>query len=123
MAINTISNSGSQSAAPLPAAPVAQGGAPAPVPGRAPAVAPQPPPHQQSIPAQVQKAVESMKQMIESTAPNSLAFSVDDSTGKTIVRITDAQTGEMIRQIPSEELLAIARSLDKMQGMLLQQKA
>jgi uncharacterized FlaG/YvyC family protein len=29
----------------------------------------------------------------------------------------------MIRQIPSKELLEIARSLDKMQGMLLQQKA
>ena len=52
-----------------------------------------------------------MKQMIESTAPNSLAFSIDDESGKTIARVTDAQTGEMIRQIPSKELLEIARSL------------
>ena len=89
----------------------------------APAVKPTPAPVQQPQPAQVQKAIESFRQQIETKAPNSLAFSVDSSNGKTIVRITDAKTGEMIRQIPSEELLAIARSLDKMQGMLLQQKA
>ena len=41
----------------------------------------------------------------------------------TIVRITDGETGEMIRQIPSEEMLEIARSLDKMQGLLLRQEA
>jgi len=29
----------------------------------------------------------------------------------------------LIRQIPSEELLAIAKSLDRMQGLLLNQKA
>ena len=115
MAISTIGNSGN---APLPAAPQ---GAPAPV--RAPAPVPEPVPQQQLSQAQTQRAVESLRKMIDSAAPNSLAFSIDDSTGKTIVRITDAHTGEMIRQIPSEELLAIARSLDRMQGMLLQQKA
>jgi flagellar protein FlaG len=64
-----------------------------------------------------------MKQMVHSTAPNSLQFSIDDDTGKTIVRVSDAETGEMIRQIPSKELLEIARSLDKLQGLLLKQKA
>jgi flagellar protein FlaG len=82
-----------------------------------PASAPQPKPEQ------IQKAIESLRQMIETKAPNSLAFSIDDSSGRTIVRITDAKTGEMIRQIPSEEMLEIARSIDKMQGTLLQQKA
>lgn len=120
MAINTISNSGSQKAAPAPAAPQ---GAPAPATAKAPVVVPTPTLQQQSSQEQLKKAVESMRQLIETTAPNSLAFSIDDDTGKTIVRVSDAQTGEMIRQIPSEELLDIARSLDKMQGMLLRQKA
>jgi len=116
MAISTIGNSGNT---PLPAAP--QG---APVPARAPAAVPEPVVvHPQPEPAQTQRAVEALRKLIDAAAPNSLSFSIDDSTGKTIVRITDAQTGEMIRQIPSEELLAIARSLDRMQGMLLQQKA
>jgi len=116
MALNTISNSGNSM--PLPAAP--QG---APATSAKAAFVPEPMPQQQPNREQVQKAVESMKQLVETKAPNSLSFSVDDTTGKTIVRVSDAQTGEMIRQIPSEELLEIARSLDKMQGMLLKQEA
>ncbi|MBL8491536.1 MAG: flagellar protein FlaG, partial [Rhodocyclaceae bacterium] len=42
---------------------------------------------------------------------------------KTVVKVVDGQTGKMIRQIPSEELLAIAESIDRMQGLLLRQKA
>lgn len=114
----TIGNNGTPSAAPLPAAQQS-----APQPAAKVAVAAPEPPQQQPEPAQVQKAVEAMKQLVEAKAPNSLAFSVDDSTGKTIVRITDAQTGEMIRQIPSEEMLEIARSLDRMQVSLLRQEA
>ena len=121
MAIN-IGNTGTPSAAPLPAAPQSQGSAPQPA-AKVQVALPELVQQQQPEPAQVQKAVETLKQLIETKAPNSLAFSIDDSTGKTIVRITDAQTGEMIRQIPSEEMLEIARSLDKMQGMLLRQEA
>ncbi|MDP2795722.1 MAG: flagellar protein FlaG [Sulfurisoma sp.] len=118
MAINTISNSGSPP--PLPAAPQGES-APA---AKASVVVPEPVPQQQQPSReQVQMAMEAMKQMIETTAPNSLQFSIDDGSGKTVVRVTDAQTGEMIRQIPSKELLEIARSLDRMQGMLLKQKA
>lgn len=118
MATNTISNSGTP--APLPAAPQ---GAPAPAVKASAVVVPEPPAQQVPSQEQVKRAVESMKQMAEAAAPNSLQFSIDDDTGKTIVRVSDAQTGEMIRQIPSKELLEIARSLDKMQGLLLHQKA
>lgn len=52
-----------------------------------------------------------------------LRFSIDNDTGKAIVRITDKKTGEMIRQIPSVELMEIAKSLDRVQGLLLSQKA
>jgi flagellar protein FlaG len=113
----SIGNTGTN-AAPLPAAP--QG--PSVPAARVPSAVPDPAPQQQPAPEQLQKAVESMKQMIEAKAPNSLAFSIDDSTGKTVVRISDAQTGEMIRQIPSEEMLEIARSLDRLQGMLLKEQ-
>lgn len=67
--------------------------------------------------------VAEIKQWVEAKAPNTLAFSIDDETGRTVIRIADAQTGELIRQIPPEEVLAIARSLDKMQGLLLQKTA
>jgi len=79
-------------------------------------------PQQEPSSEQLQQVVKEMKQLVDSKMPNSLSFSLDDSTGKTIVRITDTKTGEMIRQIPSEEMMELARSLDKMQGMLLRQE-
>tara|TARA_R110001583_G_scaffold195420_1_gene373002 strand:- start:9042 stop:9242 length:201 start_codon:yes stop_codon:yes gene_type:complete len=52
-----------------------------------------------------------------------LLFSIDEDTGKTIVKVVDASTDEVIRQIPSEEIITIAKALDNLQGLLLQQKA
>ena len=40
----------------------------------------------------------------------SLQFKVDDSTGRTVVSVRDAN-GEVIRQIPNEDVLRLARSL------------
>lgn len=117
MAINTISGSGNAPAVvPSPtggAAPVAK---PEVVPTPAAASA-------QPSTEQVRKAVESMKQLVEPMAANSLQFSVDEDSGKTIVRVLDMETGELIRQIPSKELVEIAKSLDRLQGLLLRQQA
>ena len=38
---------------------------------------------------------------------HSLRFSIDDISGRTIVRVVDTETDEVIRQIPSEEMLAV----------------
>jgi len=134
MALNTIGSAGSMgnigNAAPQPAShlsashlPAASPGASAPA-ARVSATAVQGPVAQARRPSQeqIEKAVESMKQLVEAKAPNSLSFSVDESTGRTIVRVSDTKTGDLIRQIPAEELLDIARSLDKLQGMLLRQE-
>ncbi len=40
-----------------------------------------------------------------------LAFEFDDELGRVIAKLIDTQTREVIRQVPSEELLAIARAL------------
>lgn len=50
-------------------------------------------------------------------------FSVDPDTHQTVVRILDLQTKEVIRQMPSEDALAIARSIESVQGVILRQKA
>lgn len=87
------------------------------------AAAPASPPPQQPSREDVQKAIEEFKKSINGVTANNLSFSVDDDTGQTIVRVTDVQTGELIRQIPSEEMVALAKALDRMQGMLLRQQA
>jgi len=106
---------------PQPAA--AAGNSPAPA--AAVASAPRETPVQQTAPTdpqQVQQAVEQIKTALPAKA-SALQFSLDDQTGKTVVKVIDSETGDLIRQIPSEELLEIARALDKMQGLLLKQSA
>lgn len=39
-------------------------------------------------------------------------FSMDADTKKSLFKVVDTKTGELIRQIPSEEMLAIVRSID-----------
>ncbi|MBI2802762.1 MAG: flagellar protein FlaG [Gammaproteobacteria bacterium] len=53
----------------------------------------------------------------------SLEFSVDRESGDTVVKVVDSNTKEVIRQIPSEEVLAIAHRLQAGYGGLLKEKA
>ncbi len=48
-----------------------------------------------------------------------LHFSVDEDSGRTVIKVTDPETDEMIRQIPPEEVLRIAESLEEQSGLLL----
>jgi flagellar protein FlaG len=49
----------------------------------------------------------------------SLHFEVDEQSGETLVKVVDGDSGEVLRQIPSETTLKIARSLDKLAGHLV----
>lgn len=75
---------------------------------------------------QLKTAVESINRVMLQSNLN-LEFIVDSDTKKPIVKMVDAETGELIRQIPSEEMLAITRSIDQFlkfqRGLLLSQKA
>lgn len=54
---------------------------------------------------------------------DTLLFSIDKETGTTVVKVTDTETEEVIKQIPSEEMLALAKALDQFRGLLVKQKA
>jgi flagellar protein FlaG len=71
---------------------------------------------------QLDKAMGEVKQALAPVARN-LQFSIDDETGRSVVKVVDASTNEVIRQFPSEELLAITRSIDKLSGLFVKQKA
>lgn len=45
-----------------------------------------------------------------------LEFKVDDSTQKVVIKIIDNQTGETVRQIPSEDMLAFIRKMQELDG-------
>jgi len=42
-----------------------------------------------------------------------LVFSVDEETGKDVVTIMDSKNSKVIKQIPSEEMLELARNLNE----------
>lgn len=52
-----------------------------------------------------------------------LEFTVDEDTGENVVKVIDTQSKEVIRQMPTEEMLAIAKALDKLQGLLIRDQA
>jgi flagellar protein FlaG len=53
-----------------------------------------------------------------------LQFSVDQDSGKAIVKVTDRSTKDVIWQFPSEEALQVAKELDRFQqGLLVNRKA
>lgn len=53
----------------------------------------------------------------------SIEFSRYEDTGRMVVKVIDTQTKEVIRQIPSEEMLQISTALDKLKGLLIHNKA
>lgn len=71
---------------------------------------------------QVRQAVEAVKTAVEPVARD-LHFTVDKETGKTIISVVDSATKEVIRQIPGEEIVAIAKAIDRMKSLLFKQTA
>lgn len=103
--------------APAPAPPRAQASAPAPV-----VEVPEPPtPDLAAAQKAIEGAVEQIRQYLKDT-PVGFEYSRDGATGRMLLRIVDRDTQELIRQVPSEEILAIARALDRFKGLLTPQK-
>lgn len=75
--------------------------------------------------AQVERAIERLKQSIKPALANTLQFEIDKGTGRTVVKIIDSETKTIVRQIPSEEVIAISEALDRVQsrGVLVRQEA
>jgi len=71
---------------------------------------------------QLSDAIAQVQEFTQSLAKE-LTFDIDDDSGRTIVKVIDSSTNEVLRQIPSEEMLGIAKALDQIQGLLIKQKA
>lgn len=67
-------------------------------------------------------AANRVQKFVEASA-SELQFSVDETSGARVVRVFDKSTKELIRQIPSQDMLDMAAAIDQLQGLLLKQKA
>ncbi len=71
-------------------------------------------------PKQVEQAVEKINHFFNKT-DYGLNFSVDSETGKQMIKVTDRESGDVIRQLPSEAMLKLSRAVGDLQGMLLKE--
>jgi flagellar protein FlaG len=62
--------------------------------------------------ANLKKAVDDLNDFIQNTHRD-LQFSIDQDSGATVVKVIDSKTEKVIRQIPNEETLKLARSLSE----------
>lgn len=70
----------------------------------------------------LEKAVSDIREFVQSTQ-RQLDFSIDDSTGVVVVKVIATQSGEVIRQLPSEAALKLAQSLSDAGSLLFQTNA
>ncbi|MFA6180191.1 MAG: flagellar protein FlaG [Methylophilaceae bacterium] len=66
-----------------------------------------------------------VKKLNEFVAPalQTIQFSVDQESERMVVKVVDTATQKVLRQIPNEEVLAISKTLDKLQGLVIRQTA
>ena len=67
-------------------------------------------------------AVSDIQSFVQSVKRN-LNFSIDDSSGQVVVKVIDGDSGEVVRQIPSEEVLKLAARLDDVRSVLFETRA
>lgn len=69
----------------------------------------------------VVKATELLNQFMERSSI-AIHFSVDHDSNRLVVKVVKAQSGELIRQIPSEVALKLSQALDTLNGLIIQEK-
>ena len=72
--------------------------------------------------SKLKTAVQEIEKFVQSVKRN-LEFSIDESSGKVVVKVIASETGEVVRQSPSEEALKLADNLSNAGSVLFNAKA
>jgi flagellar protein FlaG len=80
-----------------------------------------------NVDLQVEKdeLVGAVKKLNEHVAPalQTIEFYLDQESKRMIVKVVDTETQKVLRQIPNEEVVAMSKTLDKLQGLVIRQTA
>lgn len=71
---------------------------------------------------QVEAAVATIQDFVQSVRRD-INFSLEEGGGRVVVKVTDAGSGDVIRQIPSEEALQLAENLSEVRSLLFKAEA
>ncbi len=69
-----------------------------------------------------EETVVQLNQIVQSIQ-RELQFTINENSGETVITVVDRQTSEVIRQIPSEEILMIRENLESLKGVIFSSKA
>ena len=72
---------------------------------------------------ELQDAVQRLNDFTSNNTERNLSFSLDETTQKMVVTVRDVKTLEVIKQMPTEEALAVSRQIESMLGLILNDKA
>lgn len=67
--------------------------------------------------------VEPVQRINDVLRPRGLEFDVSEQSARIITKVIDRETGDVIRQIPAEEVLLVAERLEEIQGRLISLEA
>lgn len=73
-------------------------------------------------PADIRALVEKANTLMKSVNVG-IEFSFDPEGGDMVIRVIDSETRDILRQFPSEEMMAMSRAMEKMQAALVKQTA
>jgi len=88
---------------------------------RAEAVVQTPAPASTTTKEQLEQAVARVKDVLRATTSR-LEIEIDPDLHKAVVKIRNGESGEIIRQIPAQELLDLAKYLDEPKGLLVRER-
>jgi len=72
--------------------------------------------------ARVVEAIKRIQEFVDEMQ-RGLQFSIDEDTGRIVVKVIARQSGEVIRQLPSEEALELAKRLQEADSLLFSRQA
>jgi len=72
---------------------------------------------------ELEDAVQKLNDFTNNNTQRNLSFSLDEDSQKMVVTVKDTHTREVIKQMPTEEALAVAKQIESMLGLILDDKA
>jgi len=70
---------------------------------------------------EIQQDIETINDQL-SAMNRSIRFSIDDKSKDVVVKVVDKNTGDVIMQIPPEEVLKLRERLNEMSGLLMEKQ-
>lgn len=71
--------------------------------------------------SEVEETVQEVNDFLHNMKRN-LSFSIDEQLGQSVILVKDSESDEVIRQIPSEELVVLRKKMDDVVGILFDTK-